>query len=201
LIYQLTGEEAPAQQGPGAALAGPDAEIKRPTPDARPLSYDAIVAQVQQDFPRWEQISLRSGGLQRGPRLTAGASAGNIPAVSRESAASSAEPRRERAAGEGRAVSQPLTVTVREAGSWPRTATTTLTLNPFTGETLSRSGYADLSAARRIRSWTRFLHTGQALGWGGQLVAGLACLGGCFLVYTGFALSWRRFFGRSKNAR
>lgn len=90
----------------------------------------------------------------------------------------------------------PLTITLRKAGSWPRTATTTLTLNPFTGETLSKAGYADLSTARQIRSWTRFLHTGQALGWWGQLVAGLACLGGCFLVYTGFALSWRRFFAK-----
>jgi cytochrome c peroxidase len=41
-----------------------------------------------------------------------------------------------------------------------------------------------------------FFHTGQALGWPGQLVAGLACLGSCFLIYTGFALAWRRFFHR-----
>lgn len=201
LIYQLTGEKAPTQPGPGAAPAGPAVEIKRPTPDARPLGYDAIVAQVQQDFPRWEQISLRSGGLQRGPRPTAGAPAGNtLTTAPRDNPANAAEPRRERTAGEGRAAPQPLTVTIREAGSWPRTATTTLTLNPFTGETLSRSGYADLSAARRIRSWTRFLHTGEALGLAGQFVAGLACLGGCFLVYTGFALSWRRFFGRKDPA-
>jgi len=100
-----------------------------------------------------------------------------------------------RGGSEGRGT-PPLTITLREAGSWPRTATTTLTLNPYTGETLSKAGYADLSTARQIRSWTRFLHTGQALGWGGQFIAGLACLGGCFLVYTGFALSWRRFFAR-----
>jgi uncharacterized iron-regulated membrane protein len=110
------------------------------------------------------------------------------------------EQRERQAGGDGRAATQPLTIIVRESGSWPRTATTTLTLNPFTGETLARNGYADLTAARQIRSWTRFLHTGQALGWPGQLVAGLACLGGCFLVYTGFALSWRRFFGRKKPA-
>ncbi len=168
LIYQLVGEEVPAQTGPGVAPATPAVELKRPSPDARPLSYDAIVASVQKEFPKWTQISLRSGGGQRG--------------------------------GEGRGAPSPVTITLREDGSWPRTATTTLTLNPFTGETLSRSGYADLSTARQIRSWTRFLHTGQALGWWGQLVAGLACLGGCFLVYTGFALSWRRFFARKSTA-
>lgn len=88
-------------------------------------------------------------------------------------------------------------LTVREEGTWPRTATTTLQFDPFTGALLQRDGHDDLPAARRLRAWTRFLHTGQALGWPGQVLAGLACLGGCFLVYTGFALSWRRFFGKS----
>jgi uncharacterized iron-regulated membrane protein len=90
------------------------------------------------------------------------------------------------------------TVVFRTADAWPRTATTTLSLNPFTGEILKRTGYADQNPAQRVRSWTRYLHTGEALGWPGQLVAGLACLGGLVLVYTGFALSWRRFFGPPK---
>lgn len=167
LIYTLAGESIPPVGGvpsPREPSAPPAVELKRPSPDARPLSHDAIVASVQKDFPKWTQISLRPGGAPRG-------------------------------GSEGRGT-PPLTITLREAGSWPRTATTTLTLNPYTCETLTQAGYADLSTARQIRSWTRFLHTGQALGWGGQFIAGLACLGGCFLVYTGFALSWRRFFAR-----
>ena len=170
LIYTLAGESIPPVGGvpsPREPSAPPAVELKRPSPDARPLSHDAIVASVQKDFPKWTQISLRPGGAPRG-------------------------------GSEGRGT-PPLTITLRETGSWPRTATTTLTLNPYTGETLSKAGYADLSTARQIRSWTRFLHTGQALGWWGQLVAGLACLGGCFLVYTGFALSWRRFFPRRQS--
>jgi uncharacterized iron-regulated membrane protein len=43
----------------------------------------------------------------------------------------------------------------------------------------------------------RFLHTGEALGWPGQLLAGLFSLFSVVLVYTGFALAWRRFFGPS----
>ncbi len=89
---------------------------------------------------------------------------------------------------------QPLNVSIRQADPWPRTATLTLAVNPFTGEILSRTGWSDLSAGRRLRTWTRFLHTGEALGWWGQLLAGVACLGALVLVYTGFALSWRRFF-------
>ena len=91
---------------------------------------------------------------------------------------------------------QPITVTLREASAWPRTAATTLTVHPFTGEVLRRTGHSDLSRGRRIRTWMRFLHTGQALGGWGQLVAGLACLGALLLVYTGVALSCRRFFPR-----
>jgi len=204
LIYKIAGEEIPAQTGPGGAPATPPVEINRPFPEARPLGYDTVLARVQQDFPKWESISLRSGSPQRGRPGggNAPAQAGAPTAAPAQRPEGSAAPRRE---GEGRGgagdrqAPQPLTVTIRESGSWPRTATTTLTLNPFTGEVLNKAGYADLSTARQIRSWTRFLHTGQALGWWGQLIAGLACLGGCFLVYTGFALSWRRFFGKKSQ--
>lgn len=91
---------------------------------------------------------------------------------------------------------QPATLTVRESATWPRTAVTTLQYDPFTAQLLRRDGYADLNGARQIRAWTRYLHTGEALGPVGQFVAGLACLGALGLVYTGFALSCRRFFSR-----
>jgi uncharacterized iron-regulated membrane protein len=93
---------------------------------------------------------------------------------------------------------QPVSFTVRERGTWPRTATTTLQLDPFTGALLQADGFADLPAARQLRAWTRFLHTGEALGGFAQFIAGLASLAGAVLVYTGLALSWRRFFGRTK---
>jgi uncharacterized iron-regulated membrane protein len=188
LIYRMVGEEPPVQGAPGGAAVASAVEIARPSPDARPVSYDDTLARVQQEYPRWTQITLRSGSAPRGPR----------PAQVQAATPSSASPA---PAGENRESRsenrpQPLTVTIRESGSWPRTATTTLTLDPFTGGLLRAEAFGDLTTGRQIRSWTRFLHTGQALGWGGQLVAGLACLGGLFLVYTGVALSWRRFFRR-----
>lgn len=88
---------------------------------------------------------------------------------------------------------QPASFTVREAGTWPRTATTTLQFDPFTGTLLQRDGYDSLSPARKIRAWSRYLHTGEALGGWAQFIAGVASLGGCLLVYTGLALAWRRF--------
>lgn len=209
LIYQLAGEEPPAAApggpSPGGAPATPIVELKRPTPDARPLSQDALIALVQKQFPLWEQITLRTGGNQRGGGRPAGEGAPAQRSEARPAAASSIENPNSKienppAAGGERRTPQPVTLTVKVPGTWPRTATTTLTLNPFTGEALKTEGFADLSTARQIRTWTRFLHTGEALGPIGQLIATLACLGGCVLVYTGFALAWRRFFFKSKPA-
>ena len=55
---------------------------------------------------------------------------------------------------------------------------------------------------RRVRSISRFLHTGEVLGVVGQTIAGLATLGGVVLVWTGIALAIRRFFAsRRRRAR
>ncbi|MGI9206149.1 MAG: PepSY domain-containing protein, partial [Woeseiaceae bacterium] len=51
---------------------------------------------------------------------------------------------------------------------------------------------ADRSPGRQARSWIRFLHTGEALGFFGQTIAGLVSLTSLFMVWTGFALAWRR---------
>ncbi len=96
-------------------------------------------------------------------------------------------------AGNTAAAPTPATVTLRTADAWPRTALTTLSIDPYTGEILKTNGYASLNAAQRVRSWTRYLHTGEALGALGQAIAALASLGGCVLVYTGFALAWHRW--------
>ena len=191
LIYQLTGDTPPVQSGPGGAPAGPVIEIQRPSAESRPLDHDVLLASIQRAHPQWRTITLR---LQApGPR--GGGAPGN--AARRPAGASPVQAARVPAASDAaRHGPQPAVFIVKEPGHWPRTTTTTLTLNPFSGEILKQEGHAALSPARRLRTWTRFLHTGEAVGLPGQLVAGLACVGGCFLVYTGFALSWRRFCRR-----
>ncbi|MFP2934817.1 PepSY domain-containing protein, partial [Pyxidicoccus sp. 3LG] len=89
-----------------------------------------------------------------------------------------------------------LTFTVRARDAWPRFSATQVSLDPFTGAVAKQEGYADYNSGRKLRTWLRFLHTGEALGWLGQLVAAIASLGGAVLVWTGFALAWRRFFPR-----
>lgn len=68
----------------------------------------------------------------------------------------------------------------------------TLTLDAGTGQTVGFETLADRSPGRQARSWIRFLHTGEALGFFGQTIAGLVSLTSLFMVWTGFALAWRR---------
>ena len=154
---------------PGAAA--PAVEVPPAPPGSAPLGMDALLEIAKREVPDWKTLTLRTegGGRARGPQ------------------------------GEGNSVPTAVTLTVREAGSWPRTASTTLSLDPFTGHVLRRQGYGDLDAARQVRAWTRFLHTGEAVGWPGQLIAGVACVGGGVLVWTGLALAFRRFFGRRQK--
>lgn len=91
-----------------------------------------------------------------------------------------------------------VSFTVKQSAGAPRFAIAQLSLHPFTGEVLRAERYADYNLGRRVRSWTRFLHTGEALGPAGQFVAGVASLGGVVLVYTGLALAVRRFLRRNK---
>lgn len=104
--------------------------------------------------------------------------------------------------------------------AWPRNAKAPLvyTIDAGTGGepqkrgtlTVSRTSdsttwapFASQTPGRRLRSWLRFLHTGEALGLTGQTIAGLVSLGALVLVYTGIALSIRRLFaflGRTRRA-
>jgi uncharacterized iron-regulated membrane protein len=74
-------------------------------------------------------------------------------------------------------------------------------LDPFRGEVLQQVAFADRSPGIRARVWTRFLHTGEAFGLAGKIIATLATAASLVLVWTGFALSWRRFFPRQRAPR
>jgi len=62
-----------------------------------------------------------------------------------------------------------------------------------TGAVVAWEPFESLSPGRRLRSIVRFAHTGEALGLTGQTIAGVASFGAVMLVYTGVALSLRRF--------
>jgi uncharacterized iron-regulated membrane protein len=74
-------------------------------------------------------------------------------------------------------------------------------LNPNTGAIEKMSTFADGSLGQRLRSFVRFGHTGEYFGLIGQLIAALASLGACALVYTGLSLSVRRLTATLKRKR
>ena len=67
-----------------------------------------------------------------------------------------------------------------------------LYLDNNTGEVVKVKRGDDWSKGDQAWGVVRFLHTGEYFGIIGQTIAGLVSLAACFLVFTGFVLSWRR---------
>ena len=87
----------------------------------------------------------------------------------------------------------PVTASIQGPDAFHPFQRSQLTLNRATGDVVKWEPYANNSTGRKLRTWVRALHTGEAFGFIGQTVAGFASLGGCFLVWTGLAMAWRRF--------
>jgi uncharacterized iron-regulated membrane protein len=68
----------------------------------------------------------------------------------------------------------------------------TLTLTRA-GEVAAYETFASQTRGRRVRALLRFAHTGEVAGLPGQVIAGAASAGGALLVWTGLALTFRRF--------
>ncbi|MEM1434886.1 MAG: PepSY-associated TM helix domain-containing protein [Pseudomonadota bacterium] len=69
---------------------------------------------------------------------------------------------------------------------------TTVYLSRVTGAVERVAYFQDRTPGRQARSWIRFLHTGEAFGWPGQTLAGIASVVSLIMVWTGLALAWRR---------
>lgn len=189
LIYQLTGSPSPAQGGnPGGGTSA--VEVPTPTADAQPLGLEALFAAAQREFPHWRQITYRGSGSSgrsgRGEGTRASSEANPNSSASNSNGSERREGNRPQA----------VTFSVVEHGQWPLFATTQVTLDPFTGLLLRKESFSDYNLGRRVRSWTRFLHTGEALGILGKALAAAASAGAVLLVWTGFALAWRRLLFR-----
>lgn len=147
LIYTLTGNEVPQQQGRSSTASGQQNE----QPFTIPENLDAVWAKAASQ-PNWKSISLR------------------LP-IAKDAAV----------------------FTIDEGIYRNIFGRSILTIDAKTAEISKWESYGEQNSARQIRSWFRFTHTGETGGFVGQLIGFLACVGGAVLVYTGFALVWRRF--------
>jgi uncharacterized iron-regulated membrane protein len=203
LVYQLAGETPPpapaapiSPRAPGGPRPGTRtnpalnananstlaAALSTPVPAAAaareqagpgepsvPLGPAALFRALQGAVPDWEQLTLRL----EGERARTGAAGSD------------------RDKEKGKAA--PVVIAVRAKGMWPLFGADQYSLDPYTGAIVRTEKFGDYTTGRKIRTWLRFLHTGEALGIPGKIVAAGASLGGVILVWTGFALAWRRF--------
>jgi uncharacterized iron-regulated membrane protein len=95
------------------------------------------------------------------------------------------------------------TIQVRVDEGWPGQPQMrhTLAYDAVTGAERSHVTFQDQTPGQRLRSYLRFLHTGEYYGLPGQTVAGLASLAGVVLVWTGIALAFRRMRSMWARAR
>lgn len=182
-------------EGQAQGAPPPGVQVSRPEPGAKPLGLDALFAAAKREFPQWETITQRSAQQQR-QRTAGAANAGQAPG-DREGQ-TSAKP----AGGEGERPRgpQPANFAIRERGSWSPIPVQ-IFLDPYTGAVLQKESLADYGFRRAFRAIVLPLHMGTVGGLAGQIVVFLASVGGLVLVYTGFALAWRRFFGRKRAAK
>jgi uncharacterized iron-regulated membrane protein len=169
LVYRTVGEEPPVRGGPGAPAAarGPGAA----------------------------QSGARDGGGENGG--TRGAHAGDArPALPFDALLERAAAH----AGEWQAITlnlpEPNAPTVRFSidqgnGGQPQRRHA-LTLDAYSGGVAAWEPFTSQTAGQQLRSWIRFLHTGEALGVVGQTIAGLVSLTSVLMVWTGLALAYRR---------
>ena len=93
------------------------------------------------------------------------------------------------------AIHDPVVVAVDRGTGRQPSKSEDLLFDRTTGELVARAGYPTFTPGFKIRRWLRFAHTGEVYGVVGQSIAGVVSAGVAVMVWTGLAMSWRRFFG------
>jgi uncharacterized iron-regulated membrane protein len=165
LVYRIVGEAPPAARG--AAAAGPRgdaARAERPRPEGRSDRDAATAGAGAPSLDAAWATALAHRPAWRTITL-------RVPATPAPT----------------------LAFTIDDGGPGQPQYRGTLTVDRASGAVAKWEGFESGTRGRQLRSLLRFAHTGEVLGLPGQAVAGLVSLGGVVLVYTGFALSYRRF--------
>ena len=89
----------------------------------------------------------------------------------------------------------PVVVAVDRGNGRQPSKSEDLLFDRATGELVERAGYPTFTRGFKFRRWLRYAHTGEVYGVIGQSIAGVVSLGVAVMVWTGIAMSWRRFFG------
>lgn len=77
---------------------------------------------------------------------------------------------------------------------------TSLVIDRSSNAIVAAKRFSDYNLGRKLRVWTGSVHTGAEFGLIGQIIIAFGALSAIFLVWTGYALSARRFFGNINRA-
>ncbi|HEV7765100.1 MAG TPA: PepSY-associated TM helix domain-containing protein [Thermoanaerobaculia bacterium] len=86
----------------------------------------------------------------------------------------------------------PVTFAVDEGNGARPDKRSQILLDPRSGKIVEHKTYAAQSSGQKARGWLRFIHTGEAGGIIGQIVAAIASAAAVVLVWTGIALALSR---------
>ena len=75
----------------------------------------------------------------------------------------------------------------------------TITADKSTGKIIRSEQFKDMDPGLRARLWMRFVHTGEYYGFLGQTIAGIASAAAVILVWTGLALTFRRYIAWTRR--
>lgn len=89
-------------------------------------------------------------------------------------------------------VATPIEVRIEEGWGGEPQKRHTVRYDAADGRELSHETFGDQSRGRQFRVFLRFAHTGEYFGVAGQTIAGIVTLLSVLLVWSGFALAWRR---------
>lgn len=87
----------------------------------------------------------------------------------------------------------PVTFSLDEGNGARPDKRSQLMLDPRGGHIVEHKTYAAQSSGQKARAWLRWIHTGEAGGIAGQIIAALATAAAVVLVWTGIALALSRF--------
>jgi uncharacterized iron-regulated membrane protein len=190
-VFRALGEQPPAPRAEARPPMGDmsPANRKSTATAKRALNLDGLddlwSDAVDAAKPGWTSMSLR---------LTAGRVDDDVDGPPSDDAA--AKPRTGKGAARG-------AITFVASYGDPNVAANraTLTFNRRTGELTHTESFATATPARKARLLLVPIHRGEVLGLPGMAIAAVTCLGTLVLVYTGFALSWRRLVRPLLKAR
>jgi uncharacterized iron-regulated membrane protein len=206
LVYRIVGEEPPVQGGPvGRGAGGSLQQSQQQRPEGKPSQRSETSARGA-EFQRVKRQASGGEELRRMRREGAGGPAG--------SGALAAPPVDLKLEGFDKLWSRAeqqltgwqsitlrlpnsanarLSFTIDQGNGGQPQKRAQLILDRTSGDIVRWEPFSSMTLGRRLRMVLRFAHTGEVLGFIGQTVAGLVSAGSAVLVYTGFALAWRRF--------